>query len=368
VSARTILQLTAMRSRKYGGLETYFVNLARLCRERGCRTVLQYESAPESDAFRSDLEAEGATVAEVPTLGQPIGAIRRVASLLRSLRPEVVHDHFPTGYVLLALPALARRFGARTIVATVHNPLEGGPFWHRKWAYNRHDFVLGVSDHVTRTLADAGVARSRLATHYLGLFTRPEASRTALSVRREMTLPHDAIVVGCLAYDTPRKGLDVLLEACARLGRDGRLVYLLLIGVDPSRSRLPALARDLGIEPRVRWAGIRDQGSQLLRGVDLYAQPSLSEGLPLGVMEAMALGLPVVASAVGGIPEAVLDGETGALCVPGDAGSLHRALAGILGDPSSMRRMGEAGRRLYEDRFSGDRSIAALAERYYRLG
>src|SRR5207245_1403113 len=145
------------------------------------------------------------------------------------------------------------------------------------------------------------------------------------ALRAEQHIPQDAVVVGSIGFDTPLKGFEILFEALRRLLGEGLTVHLLIVGVDPAQSSLPARAVAMGLSGFVHWGGILDEGWQMLSAADVYAQPSLSEGLPLAVMEAMAIGLPVVASRVGGIHEAVVDRETGFLVDPGRVESLLTA-------------------------------------------
>ncbi|HEU4402182.1 MAG TPA: glycosyltransferase, partial [Candidatus Polarisedimenticolia bacterium] len=129
----------------------------------------------------------------------------------------------------------------------------------------------------------------------------------------------------------------------------------------------PMKGAHLGLPGRVHWAGVRDEGWQLLMATDLYVQPSRSEGVPLAVLEAMALGLPVVASGVGGIREAVVDDETGLLVEPDSPDKLAEAITALLAQPSRLREMGQAGQIRYQKMFRGESSVERLAEKYFGL-
>ena len=128
---------------------------------------------------------------------------------------------------------------------------------------------------------------------------------------------------------------------------------------------LISLTKKLGLVNNVHWAGIRDNGWQILNAVDIYVQPSLSEGLPMAIVEAMALRLPVVATNVGGVPEIIKDGENGYLAKPASVESLADALECMLADPSQWKIMGELGYRRYQDSFRGEKSVKKFFERYY---
>jgi glycosyltransferase involved in cell wall biosynthesis len=365
---RTIVHLTGMRSTKYGGLERYLLELTRLCNRKGYHTVLQYESRPQSIEYLRKLEESEAELMIFTTSGNLSRCIWRLASLAFSTRPEILHLHFVTRSVLLAAAAIARLLGTRKIVSMVHSHhhlRENSP---SRFAFNCCDHVLGVSNAVAGNLLCAGVKPEIVSTHYLGLFgQRESSSRLRNRFRSEFSIPERAAVIACIAFDHPVKGLDVLLEAFGRIVGSCSEVHLIVVGVNPDRSALPEQARRLELSAQVHWAGIRDGGWRVLNAADVYVQPSRSEGLPLTIMEAMSLKLPVVATSVSGVPEAVIDGETGYLVDPDDVGSLAVAIKRILAESSKWRVMGEAGYQRYIRLFKGEESVRALVEKYYGL-
>jgi glycosyltransferase involved in cell wall biosynthesis len=162
-----------------------------------------------------------------------------------------------------------------------------------------------------------------------------------------------------------RKAVAVLLEAFARMRRAHPGAALVLAGDGEQRPALEAQACRLGIDRAVRFAGARPRDAMAAEyaAADLFCLPSLYEGFPLAILEAMAAGLPVVATAVAGVPEAVADGVTGRLVPPEDADALARALAELAADRERARRMGEAGRR----RIEADFDISTVAGAYLEL-
>ena len=162
-----------------------------------------------------------------------------------------------------------------------------------------------------------------------------------------------------------RKAVAVLLEAFARMWRDHPGAVLVVAGDGEQRPALEAQARRLGIDRAVRFAGARPRDAMAAEyaAADVFCLPSLYEGFPLAILEAMAAGLPVVATAVAGVPEAVADGVTGRLVPPEDADALARALAELAADRERARRMGEAGRR----RIEADFDISTVAGAYLEL-
>ena len=200
-----------MDSTKYGGLEHYLVELTSYLRQRQVNTVLQYEILPQSSAYLQDLESQAAIVSVLPVRGNVLRSALNIAGLVRTHQPSVVHTHFCKGSVRLVAPIIARGIGVSQSVTSVHNfhNLERKSL--NRFAYNFYDHVLAVSDAVRRDLLSGGVNTAITKTHYLGLFGDRQRSRDlGLQVRRELGIDESAVVFGCLAFDTPFKGLDIL--------------------------------------------------------------------------------------------------------------------------------------------------------------
>lgn len=369
MSNKTIFHLTGMISTKYGSLEHYLLETARFCKQKGYHTVLQYEVLPQSPAYLRDLEAVGAEIIILNSQARFCVCVGRLINLLRSTRPHVLQTHFPNRCVLFVAPWLARFFGAQRVISMAHNVFHLKKRSPRRFAFNQYDTVLGVSGAVVDDLLHAGVNPKITVLHYLGLFGHRERSdQLRIQLRHEFGIPDGAIVLACIAFDTPFKGLDILLAAFKHIHDHSPNVHLIIVGVDPAHSKLPEQAEQLGLTGHVHWAGIRDEGWQILNAVDIYIQPSRSsEGIGLAIMEAMALRLPVIGTQIGGIPEAVVDGETGYLAAPADVDSLVQVIEHILTEPDKWTSMGEAGYRRYLQLFQGENSVKTLVEKYYGI-
>jgi glycosyltransferase involved in cell wall biosynthesis len=168
--------------------------------------------------------------------------------------------------------------------------------------------------------------------------------------RHLLGIPSDAKVVGTAARLDPQKSPEDLVRAVAGLRRPD--VHLVWIGDGELRSMTERLIRRLGIANRCLLVGDRQDATSLLPAFDVFALPSLYEGLPCAAVEAMASGVPVVATAVNSVPEIVLPGRTGLLARPGDPRSLGRALSYLLDRPSEGARMARAAREHIGDRFT----------------
>ena len=172
--------------------------------------------------------------------------------------------------------------------------------------------------------------------------------------------PGDPVNVLTVARLASVKGHPVLLEALAQLVREGIDVRLDAVGDGPERGELVALAERLGLADRVRWHGAlgEDRVAELYDQADVFCLPSFAEGLPVVLLEAMAAGLPVVATAITGVPEAVVHERHGLLVAPGRPDELAEAIARLSGDPELAARLGAAGRRRIKTELNTD--LAAL--------
>ncbi len=256
----------------------------------------------------------------------------------------------------------ARLAGVRRIVS---NRRDMG-FWRGPWHTRTYrlidrwvDGVVTVSEAVAEMVrCTEGVPDGKIRVIPNGTALPPSPGDGA-AVRREWGVSPETCVLIHVANLKPVKGHRYLLEALRALRGTGRLVLLVSIGEDDMDGALQEEARRLGVADAVRWLGKRDDVPRLLAGADIGVMPSLSEGMSNAVLEYMAAGRPVVATRVGGNPETVAEGETGLLVPPEDATALADALRILIDDPNLRRRMGAAGRRRVQERFSVERMVAA---------
>lgn len=340
------------------------LELARAARARGHEASFV---SPSGGAFVELARREGFRTRVLPLDGalDPRSLLRLLAAL-RAERADVLHTH--AHFSLNVLGRVAGRLAGARVIAHMHI---GNVF--RAGGLARAAQV--ALDNATARLCSAIVAVSeatRLALLRQGYPARVVVVRNGVAPAVPVEPARPAGVadgvplllhVGRLA---PVKGQRELIEALALLER--RDAVAVLAGIDLERGgayrrELEARAGVLGLAGRVVFAGYREDVPALLAGADLFVLPSHDEGLPLTVLEAMAAGKPVVASAAGGTTEAVIDGQTGLLVPPGDVGSLAGALDALLADPERARALGEAGRRRAGERFS----VEAMTERVLAL-
>ena len=360
-----------MLGTKYGGVERYFVELARRCEARGYHLVLQYDQAPDSAPYARDLANAGATLVVQPPTSRVASAGRTVWLIARR-RPRVVHLHFSDGWTRLAVGLSARALRCERVIATAHLTPSFTSLRSRAMAragYRLMDRVLCVSDSVRRDLATLGVSRRSLVTQYLGvpeLGPLPPLARQ--DVREKLAIPPDAPVLISSLFNSRMKGLDVLVDAFVdHLAVDFPDLHLVIVGIAAPGPEGIASRAD-SYHGRLHWAGITDDVRPLLAAADVYVQPSRREAFGLAIVEAMRQSLPVVATRVGGIPEVVADGTSGILVEPDSAQELAAAVATILRDGGLARRLATAGHARWQQRFDLARSVELLLDEHYGLG
>jgi glycosyltransferase involved in cell wall biosynthesis len=294
---------------------------------------------------------------------------------LRTLRPAIVHTHQTVGrYVYPACWAARQKIA----VHTVHSIAQGeiaSRFWRRfqGWAYGRGVLPVSIAQEVTRTFVEE-YGRAPAAEIPNAIPTErytPDAARRA-EWRSQHTVPQDALVYTCVAGLRPQKNHRLLLQAFAQAAQRLPDALLLLVGppdrLDPSYAEsLKALAQELGLGQRVRFLGSRADVPDILRASDVFVLSSDYEGNPLSVLEAMAAGLPVISTAVGGVPELVQHGATGLLVPAGDAHALAEAMAQLGCNAPLRAAMGNAAWQTALQRFDVRVMSRAYATLYKQL-
>jgi glycosyltransferase involved in cell wall biosynthesis len=196
-------------------------------------------------------------------------------------------------------------------------------------------------------------------------FTRTKDLR---NLRENLGLSEDCMIVGTVCrLDEPKKGLAVLLKAAKQVIDQGFDVHFLVVGEGYSKSDLVSLSRKLGIEFRAHFVGYWENLLEVFRSLDVFVLPSLSEGFPLVNLEAMACGLPVITTQVGGAAEAVIDSVTGLTVPPGDPAKLANAISALLCQPERRRSMGESGLQLVRSRFDEKQMATKIQDLYQKL-
>jgi glycosyltransferase involved in cell wall biosynthesis len=290
-------------------------------------------------------------------------AVWRLRRLLVGVRADVVHAHSGHAAMLAALASRGTR--ARLILARrVALPLRRNPV--TRWKYTRADRVIAVSDHVRDALRAGGLGRSRIAVVRsgvdLGLTPSRADDRTlaALGVDRRRPL-----VVMVSALVPPHKDPETFVAAVASARAAGCDCQALLIGAGPLAAAAERACRRAGVERLLRLTGYRSDALELLAAADVAVLSSRDEGLGTTLLDAMHAGVPIVATAAGGVPEVVRNGRDGLLVPVGDGAALGAAIARVLAD-EALRNALVASSRDRVKEFSMDATTEATL-REYRL-
>jgi glycosyltransferase involved in cell wall biosynthesis len=272
---------------------------------------------------------------------------------MRSFRPDVVHLHDPhavsAGLLALRIAPAPAAVATRRVDFPLRGPLS-------RWKYRACRRVIAVSRAIAAVLESGGLDPGRIRVVYEGVPDRPPAAGGHEALRA-LGVPEGAPVVGNVAALTEHKDHSSLLQAAARVVQRAPLARFLILGEGELKPRLEREAAALGLGDRCVFAGFRNDLDRLLPALTLFCLSSRLEGLGTSVLDAMCFGVPVVATAAGGIPEAVQDGVTGRVVPPGDPAALAAAILELLQDEPRRRALGRAGRARFEERFSAERMV-----------
>jgi glycosyltransferase involved in cell wall biosynthesis len=289
---------------------------------------------------------------------------RGVGRLLKEKSFDLVHAHI---YASAVAAAIATRKTGPRLVITEHTEASWQTWWTRRvsrWAHGRASHTIAVSTPIRRRL----IEKDRVPPDRVSLIPNAVIPAPDDPPNLSGTLPDGWLeepLVGVVARLQPEKGVATFLKAAALVSKASPGARFLVVGDGPLREELRDLVGRLGVEDRVRFLGYRTEARALIRLLDVLVVPSLTEGSPLIVLEAMAAGVPVVASAVGGVPDQARHGEEGLLVPPGDPEALAGAMDELLRDPRRARRLGAAGRRRTENGFSHETLVRRI-EGVYR--
>lgn len=315
------------------------------------RDRFEYELAyllPHKDALVKEFEDHGIPVRCLDGAGG-ISWVGRLRRLVRERGYGLIHSHLPYS-------AIGARLGAprsTRLVYTEHNVWERyhrATYWANLLTYRRNAHVFAVSEEVRLSTryprAFSFLPMPPVETLHHGIDHRSmERWSDSDGVREELGINGNAPVVGSVGNLKPSKGQEHLIEATAIVRSGTPDVRCVIVGLGPRSALLRERAHELGLDGVVTFAGYREDAPRIAGSFDIFVQPSEREGLPIALIEAMALGRPVVATRVGGTPELVRDGVDGILVPPRDPAALADAIIALLRDPERRVRMGEAARR-----------------------
>lgn len=342
---------------KTGGLERILADLARHHDRSAC--LPEFLAIQDVGRFADEIRDAGGKVHQLKSAGR-FGQIEQMRALFREQNFDVVHTHntFPHIYA-----SIAARLARVPIVVNTRHGQRAGHGWKSRtqfrWASHLVDRIVTVSDDAANLCIEAdGIAPKKVRRIWNGIdlndfaFSGPANRPIAISVARL----------------SAEKDFPTLLRAIPYVVSAIPDFELKIVGGGPERERLDQLTGELGIRDCVELMGERTDVPLLLREAGFFVSSSLTEGISLTLLEAMAVGLPVVATAVGGNPEIVLPGKTGQLVPAGDSAALAEAIITMCREQPQWLRMGQAGRERVAQNFDVRRMAHDYEQLYQELG
>jgi glycosyltransferase involved in cell wall biosynthesis len=358
-------------SAEFGGAEQAMLHLLAGLDRRRWRPVLFHHSEPGLAPLLNQATGLNVKLQEVPRIrSKPSIApwLLEFRRELRAERPAVFHAHL--NGPLACQPALLAATLARVpaVVATVQLFVKLSLSWfiyaQQRFLASRVDRYIAVSDEVAARLRQTfHIPAGKLDVVHNGIWLTPFTRSANHALKPLLMGSMEKPIVLTSARLSPQKGHRYLLEAAALVPE----AVFVLAGDGPERMRLEAQARQLGLTNRVLFLGYRQDIPDLLACCDLFVLPSLFEGLPLCVLEAMTANKPVIATAVGGTDEVVVHGETGLLVPPADAAALASAIRMVLSDPSLAQRLAATGKARVDKEFSAAGMVQRVTHIYDQI-
>ena len=351
-----------------GGTEQQILELVR--------RVDRARFEPMVCCFRHGRKAE-----EIEALGVPVfriskshkldaGIILKIAKLLREQRIDILQTYLWTANAWGRVAA--RIAGTPVVVASERNV----DIWEQSYKRmigrtlaHSTDKIIANSEAVRDYLLDrGGLDPEKVVRIYNGVnFERFEKPFDPMERRRELGLPEGALLAGVVARVEPAKDHDTLLHAMASVRDQTAHLHLAVVGDGRQTERLTALANQLGLGDRVHFTGFRTDAAEWIRTFDFSVLSSVKEGLSNPVIESMAAGKPVIATAVGGNPEVIVEGETGFLLPTREPELFGAAIARMVADPARMRELGDASKMRVESLFSVEKMVDNTSNLYLDL-
>jgi glycosyltransferase involved in cell wall biosynthesis len=322
----------------------------------------------QADLVAQEASSRGLAVDTVESRARcDMAPLRKLRSMVRDGDFGIVCTH---GYLPDILGFIATRRLPCRIMAVAHGYTAKSRSvkayeWIAVRLVRRFDHVVVVSGALRERLVKSGVPAKRVTT-IRNAVGRIEPLPRA-EARERLGLPAEGFVVGSVGRLSPEKGHRFLLQASASLSREGVTHTVVLCGEGPHLEALRAQRSQLRLGDMVVFVGHREDVESVLSAFDVFALPSLTEGIPVALLEAGGAGLPAVASAVGGVPEVIVGDETGILVPPGDGEALASAIKRLHDDPGLGRRMGEAAQARILREFSREAQVLRYRDVLWRL-
>jgi glycosyltransferase involved in cell wall biosynthesis len=322
---------------------------------------------PDGELFRRMSEGTD-LIALAPRNEIDLAAAWRLSRVLKQLQPEVVHAHDPHGVAMAATAlSIASPSPAPAFVASRRIEFHIGHNSFSRWKYGQVDRFIAISEAVRERLVADGIPRAKTTVVNEGVDVERIVHLPPANVHGAFFLPTHAPIVGNIGALVAQKGQHHLIDAAAIVVRSIPDVRFIILGEGELRPPLEEHIKRKHLERHVFLAGFRADALEMLKGFDLFALSSLHEGMCTSLVDAMAASKPAVATAVGGVPEVMVDRETGFLVPARDHEAMAERIVHLLKNDALRARMGEAALRHAREHFTVERMVAGTAAVYATL-
>jgi L-malate glycosyltransferase len=279
-------------------------------------------------------------------------SLLRLIFILRKIRPQILAFNTPKAILIGTLASWFVPVEARIIFRRVSFPLRKSCFTRFKYTW-KIDCIVAISESIRSQLQIGGLPASIIRIIYEGI----DQSFYPKDLARLQRSSNGPTVIGTVAHLSHEKGINFLIEAASMIPNAKERLRFVIVGNGDCLPELKALAQAKGLSDIFQFVGFHTNISKYMNAFDIFALPSLSEGLSSAILEAMAASLPIVATTAGGIPELVQNGDNGLLVAPADPAALARAILYLVDHPEISRNMGLRGRARMEEQFTLERKI-----------
>ncbi len=322
---------------------------------------------PPGSELELACEAHGVPTSAVRMRSElDLAAALRLSRSLRRFRADIVHFHTARAHTLGLIASRIAGTPVKVLSRRVDFDVGHNAFSKIKYRASV-DSVIAITEAVRDVLVRGGVDPERVSVIYSGIDPGEYEERAdGSALRRELDIRDSAPLVGAIGALAPHKAQDHFLKAAKKLSQEMPEVRYIIVGEGELERSLKALARSLQLDDIVTFTGFRRDIKAVLAAIDVFVLSSVAEGLCTSILDAMACGVPVVATRVGGVPEIVVDGECGSLVRAADPGELAAAIARVLRDPGMRERFAAAGRERVKS-FTVEKTVNETEKLYRRL-
>lgn len=360
----SLFQIDAGKEWRGGQRQSFF--LAKELKRRGLPFLFVVQ--PESPLHQKALEAELPVLALKVKSEFDFSAVLRLAWAMKRRKCLLAHFHDAHSVAVGSTAASLAKVRYRVITRRVDFPLKKNYFSRRKYR-RKVDAIIAISEGVKRVMVEGGINRKLIEVIPSGIdFSAFDEVSSRDYLRREFSFAPDDYLVGIVAALADHKGHKYLIQAIRILKEHSAKIKLVIVGHGPLQMELDRQAKESGVEDIVFFLGFREDVPRILASLDLFVLSSYLEGLGSSLLDAMASRLPVVATRTGGIPEIVIEGETGVLVPPRDPEALAQAILRLYKDRELAARFGRRGYEVVHQKFSAEAMARRVVAVYERIG